>query len=107
MKGKGRIIGYWATTGIIALVFGWGGVLDIMTGPDVAAILTHLGYPLYMGKLIGVFKVVATVAVLIPGTPRLKEWAYAGIAVDLIGAAVSHLASGDGPAQVVPPLAFL
>lgn len=104
---KGKMIGYWITTGLIALAFGMGGVMDVMAGPDVATIMSHLGYPLYVARVIGVFKVVATAAVLVPGMPRLKEWAYAGIAVDLIGAAVSHISVGDGPKDFMPALFLL
>jgi uncharacterized membrane protein YphA (DoxX/SURF4 family) len=104
---KGKIIGYWITTGLVALAFGPGGVMDFMAGPEVAAIMSHLGYPLYMARILGVFKILGTVAVLAPGMARIKEWAYAGIAIDLIGAAASHWAVGDGPKDVLPPLVLL
>jgi uncharacterized membrane protein YphA (DoxX/SURF4 family) len=104
---KGKIIGYWVTTALVALAFGMGGVMDVMAGPDVAAIMTHLGYPLYVARIIGVFKVLGTVAVLAPGMARVKEWAYAGIAIDLIGAAASHAAVGDGPKDILPPVVLL
>lgn len=104
---KGKIIGYWVTTGLVALAFGFGGVMDFMAGPDVAVIMSHLGYPLYVARMLGVFKVLGTVALLAPGMGRLKEWAYAGIVIDLIGAAVSHWAVGDGPKDVLPPLVLI
>jgi hypothetical protein len=47
------------------------------------------------------------VAILAPRLPRVKEWAYAGIAFDLGGASVSHFAVGDSAANVIAPLVFL
>ena len=57
--------------------------------------MLDLGYPRYVVTLLGVWKLLGVLAILWPGFPRLKEWAYAGIAFDLSGAAVSHLAVGD------------
>lgn len=102
-----RNIGYWVTTGLTALAFGFGGVVDLMRGPDVVAGLAHLGYPLYFATLLGLWKVLGAVALLVPGFPRLKEWAYAGIFFDLTGAAFSHGASGDEAGKVLTPLVIL
>jgi DoxX-like family len=66
--------------------------------------LPSIGYPLYFGVLIGVWKVLGGVAIVAPRLARLKEWAYAGIFFDLTGAAVSHAASGDAAANVIVPL---
>ena len=49
------------------------------------------------------WKVLGAIAIVVPGFPRLKEWAYAGIFFDLTGTFVSHLAVGDGAAQAAPP----
>jgi len=102
-----RNIGYWVTTGLTALAFAFGGVMDLSRGPDVLAGLGHLGYPIYFATLLGLWKVLGAVAVLVPGFPRLKEWAYAGMLFDLTGAAFSHGASGDEPAKVITPLVIL
>jgi hypothetical protein len=69
-----------------------GGVRHLMLAPDLVAGITALGYPVYFIVLIGVWKLLGGVAILTPGLPRLKEWAYAGMFFDLTGAAVSHLA---------------
>jgi hypothetical protein len=104
---KTRKIVYWVTTSLVALVMAMGGVMDLMRGPEVAEIFGHLGYPLYFGAIIGFWKVLAAPALLAPGLPRLKEWAYAGIAFDLTGAAFSHASVGDDAGKVITPLVFL
>jgi uncharacterized membrane protein YphA (DoxX/SURF4 family) len=102
-----RNIGYWVTTGLVALAFAAGGVFDVSRSPDVVAGLTHLGYPLYFAILLGVWKVLGAVALVVPRFPRLKEWAYAGIFFDLTGASFSHASSGDGPGNVITPLVLV
>jgi hypothetical protein len=102
----GRMIAYWLTTSILIFVMGAGGVADILRIPAVTEGMTHLGYPVYFCVVLGVWKVLAAVAFPIPGTPRLKEWAYAGTFFDLTGAAASHFSVGDPPAKLVAPLLF-
>jgi len=101
-----RTIGYWLTTGFIALQFAVGGAFSIARPPEVLAGLAHLGYPAYFPIILGVWKLLGALALLAPRFPRLKEWAYAGIMFDLTGAAYSHAASGDGVADIVVPLVF-
>ena len=67
---------------------------------------TKLGYPAYMATIIGVAKLLGLATVLAPRLPRLKEWAYAGFCIDVLGAFFSHLAVGDYP-EMVAPLIFL
>jgi uncharacterized membrane protein YphA (DoxX/SURF4 family) len=104
---KYRNIGYWAATGLVALAFAFGGVMDIAHPPDVVAGLTHLGYPVYFATLLGIWKLLGAVALVVPGFGRVKEWAYAGIFFDLTGAAVSHAASGDDAGHVLTPVVIL
>jgi uncharacterized membrane protein YphA (DoxX/SURF4 family) len=101
---KGRKIGYWVTTGLVAAGMLAGGTADALAVPDAVAIFEKLGYPTYLLHLIGVAKVLAAITILLPKFPRLKEWAYAGIAIDLIGAAYSHAANGDAVADIMTPL---
>jgi uncharacterized membrane protein YphA (DoxX/SURF4 family) len=102
-----RMIGYWITTGLIALLFMFGGVMDLLAPPEVVTGLGDLGYPAYFARILGVWKVLGVVALLAPGFPRLKEWAYAGMFFDLTSASVSHAASGDELAKVITPLVVL
>jgi uncharacterized membrane protein YphA (DoxX/SURF4 family) len=104
---KFRNIGYWVATGLVALGFAFGGVMDVMGSPEVVAGMAHLGYPAYFATLLGIWKILAVIAILAPGFPRVKEWAYAGMFFDLTGAAVSHAVSGDPVGNVVTPLVLL
>jgi uncharacterized membrane protein YphA (DoxX/SURF4 family) len=105
---KARKIGYWVATVVVAfqvcLAGGVAGLLHVK--PQVEG-LTALGYPAYVLTLIGAWKVLGGVALLAPRYPRLKEWAYAGIAFDLSGAAFSHASVGDPAGKVVVPLVLL
>jgi uncharacterized membrane protein YphA (DoxX/SURF4 family) len=101
---KGRLIGYWVTTAIVAFVLLVGGVMDLVRPADAVELIAHLGYPMYFMTIIGFWKVLGAFAVVIPGAPRLKEWAYAGIVFDFTGALVSHAAIGDGAGRIIPPL---
>jgi hypothetical protein len=69
--------------------------------------IVALGYPDYFLTILGLWKVLAGLAILAPRLPRLKEWAYAGIAFDLTGAAFSHAAMGDSAAKIIVPLVLL
>jgi uncharacterized membrane protein YphA (DoxX/SURF4 family) len=76
-------------------------------GQGGADSLIHLGYPTYLLTILGVWKVLGVVAILIPKLPLLKEWAYAGFFFIMSGATFSHIASGDSAGQVFPSLLLL
>lgn len=81
---------YWVFTGLIAFMMLGSSIPDIMMHPmAVKGMHEELGYPLYFIAFIGVAKLLGVIAILVPGFPRLKEWAYAGFAFDLIGATYS------------------
>ncbi|MGY0036226.1 DoxX family protein [Pedobacter sp. NJ-S-72] len=69
--------------------------------------MTYLGYPIYFITLLGVWKVLGVVAVLIPKFPLLKEWAYAGFFFTMTGAVYSHIATGDSMNKIFPSLLLL
>ena len=100
-------IGYWATTGLVALGFAFGGLADLSRSPDVIAGLGHLGYPVYFATLLGVWKVLGAVAIVVPRFARLKEWAYAGMFFDLSGAFFSHASVGDPAPKLIAPVVLL
>jgi uncharacterized membrane protein YphA (DoxX/SURF4 family) len=102
-----RTVSYWICTGLLAALYLFGGVVDLMAPPDVVKGMAELGYPVYFARLLGVWKLLAVAALLAPGFARLKEWAYAGIMIDLTSAAVSHTAVGDPAAKVIIPLIIL
>ena len=105
---KGRNIAYWITTGLIAFFIGSGGgaqIAQYVGKPH--GVVPLLGYPMYFFGILGFWKVLGAIAILVPGYPRLKEWAYAGIFFDLTGAAVSCAAVGGYGAygfHVIAPL---
>jgi hypothetical protein len=76
-----------------------------MRVPQVVEGVTHLGFPLHFVTLLGVWKVLGGIAILVPGFARVKEWAYAGMFFDLTGAAIASVASGNAWWHIVAPLA--
>lgn len=99
-----RLIAYWITTAVTALVFVGGGIVDLLRGDAVLESLRTLGYPAYFATILGVWKVLGGIVVVLPRYPRLKEWAYAGMVFDLTAAAASHAAVGDPIRNVVTPI---
>ena len=85
---------YWVTTALLALELVLGGIWDVLRVSQVHVIIDRLGYPPYFLVILGIWKLLGAVAVIVPRFPRLKEWAYAGVVFDLTGALVSNLASG-------------
>jgi hypothetical protein len=106
---KGNTVWYWATTSLIALETFLGGVVDlrhgragVVSGPFVTQVVTNLGYPVYILAIVGIFKIPGAVTIVVPGFPRLKEWAYAGIVFELLGAVASHAARGNWGDSIAP-----
>ena len=98
---------YWLSTGLAGLALTAAGATSLMRAPQLVATMSHLGYPSYVATILGTWKLLGALAILAPGFPRLKQWAYAGIFFDLTGAAMSHAASGDPLRVVVVPLVLL
>jgi hypothetical protein len=108
MTTKAKNIVYWTTTGLIAFFIGGGGAAQIaqyLGKPH--GVVPVLDYPMYFFAILGFWKVLGAIAILVPRFPRLKEWAYAGIFFDLTGAAASCAAVGGYGAyafHVIAPL---
>ncbi|MGH7910922.1 MAG: DoxX family protein [Candidatus Dormibacteraceae bacterium] len=102
-----RALAYWVPTLLLAAELLGGGMTDTLHLPPFYAALVQLGYPGYVGVIIGVWKVLGAITVLAPRLPRLKEWAYAGAVFDLTGAAASYLAVGGSAGDLAAPLAFV
>ncbi|MGV0742039.1 DoxX family protein [Mycolicibacterium sp. XJ870] len=105
-RSKAVVVGYWATTGVIAVVLLAGGLADVLRRPETADGMQQLGYPLYFVSLLGTWKLLGAIAILAPRFPRLKEWAYAGAFYDFAGACTSHLISGSPVNHAVVPGIF-
>lgn len=108
MSKKNKII-YWVATLWLALGMvstGLGQLLKFngQGGPDMIA---HLGYPAYVLTILGIWKMVGVVALLIPKFPLLKEWAYAGFIFIMTGAMYSHIAVGDPVVELFPALLLI
>lgn len=88
---KIRIL-YWVFTGLFAALMLFSTVPNLFVSEDSIALITNqLGYPQYLIAFLGVAKLLGVIAILVPGFPRLKEWAYAGLFFDLIGATYSAI----------------
>ncbi len=86
---------YWVFTGLFGAFMLLSAIPDILVVPDaIRVIQTELGYPAYIIPFLGVAKTLGVIAILIPGYPRLREWAYAGLMIDLVGALYSLIAIG-------------
>jgi len=89
-----RAVVYWLATAAVVAESTVGGAWDIARLPYVADLVVHLGYPSYFLVLLGIWKVLAAIALLVPRRALLKEWAYAGCFFTYTGAIVSHLTTG-------------
>jgi uncharacterized membrane protein YphA (DoxX/SURF4 family) len=103
---KSRSIAYSVTTGVLAFVLLSGGLAELFRVQGTVDGVVHLGYPVYLVTILGVWKVLGAIAIVIPGTPRLKEWAYAGAFFDFTGAIASYIACGDGVVHMIGPAVF-
>lgn len=104
---KKRNILYWILTGTMAAFMLMGSIQDVLRVPAALAWFVHLGYPSYLLPFIGIAKILGVTAVVAPGTRRLKEWAYAGLVFDLLGATYSHISVGDSAAWLIPVIGLL
>ncbi len=98
---------YWISTGLIALLMLFSAVQSIINGPDAVKFITGLQYPAYFNPYLGVWKVLGVIALLVPGFPKIREWAYAGFTIDLISAIYSFIAVKTPASQWAPLLIFL
>jgi hypothetical protein len=101
---KRKAIWYWIITVILSFCIFSGGLAQAMQVKGVIEGFKPLGYPTYFISIIGVWKVLGIIAILIPGYPLLKEWAYAGIFFVMTGAVISHIASGNVSGQIIAPV---
>jgi hypothetical protein len=99
---------YWIFTGLMALMMGFGAVLNAMSTPESVTLISNtLGFPAFLVPFLGVAKLLAIAVILIPGMPALKEWAYAGLVYDLVGAIYSFISIGKPASEWSPILVFL
>jgi uncharacterized membrane protein YphA (DoxX/SURF4 family) len=106
MEKRNKII-YWIATIFLSIGMLAGGTQQMLQIGGYNEILTSLGYPLYLLSILGVWKILGVIAILIPRFPLLKEWAYAGFFFAMSGAFISHIVVGQAFAEAVPSLILM
>jgi uncharacterized membrane protein len=94
MAKRNKII-YWIATGLLALGMLQSGIFAVLRTKEWVDLVTGLGYPVYFLTILGTWKILGVIAILVPRFKLLKEWAYAGFFFAMTGAIASHLAVGD------------
>jgi pimeloyl-ACP methyl ester carboxylesterase len=99
-------IAYWVCTVLVVFFLGSGGLAYALQAPDVVAGVVALGFPVHFIVLLGIGKVLSSLAIALPRLPLIKEWAYAAIMFDLLGAASASFATGGEAWHVAAPLSI-
>jgi hypothetical protein len=99
-----KVLWYWIITAILSFCIFFGGLAQAFQAKEVVQGFKPLGYPTYFISIIGIWKILGVIAILIPKFPLLKEWAYAGIFFAMSGAVISHIASDDVKVQIIAPV---
>lgn len=86
---------YWIFTSLFAFIMLGSAIPDILVQPIAIEGFKKMGYPVYLLPFIGIAKLLGVIAILVPGFPRIKEWAYAGLVIDLVGATYSIMSSEE------------
>ena len=102
-------IAFWVLTLLVLLPTAGSGVAEVFTsGPEqTIKAMQVLGYPLYLMKILGTAKILGAMAILTGHSKMLKEWAFAGFAINFIGATASHLLAGDSAKAPMPFVFFI
>ncbi|MES2371560.1 MAG: DoxX family protein [Bacteroidota bacterium] len=106
MTKRNKII-YWIATIWLSLGMVSTGIVQLLKMKQETDMMTSLGYPLYLLTILGTWKLLGVIAVLIPKFPLLKEWAYAGFFFAMSGAVFSHFAVGDGGKEFFGPVLLI
>ena len=101
-----RKIAYWACTGLVATLSLFAGYAYLSGSPQAVEGFAHVGYPQQLRIILGIAKLLGAITLLVPGVPKLKEWAYAGFTFAWISAIVAHYLAKDGP-KALSPLVLL
>lgn len=106
MTKRNKIL-FWAATTWLALGMISTGIVQLIKMENEVINFTNLGYPIYLMTILGIWKILGTIAILVPKYPLLKEWAYAGFFFTMSGAIISHLAIGDEISTLLGPTLLL
>jgi len=107
MKYKTIKIWYWVVTIIFGLFMLYMGAAELMQLESAKLILTQLGYPLYLNYILGAAKILGVIFIFQNKWKTLKEWAFAGFAIDIVGAGASVALSGEGIIASLGMIPFL
>ena len=100
----GRKVIYWVTIGLLAALSVFAAFTYLSGSPEAVEGFAHVGYPQQLRIILGIGKLLGAIALIAPGVPKLKEWAYAGFTFAWISASVAHYLAKDGPAAFMPLL---
>lgn len=106
---KGKLMGYWSVTLLLAGSITLSGIGQLMQLGGNIELVTNIGFPLYITNILGTWKILGVIAIVVPRFPRLKEWAHAGLFFLMTGAALSHAFAndyGEYGFNVVLPLSY-
>lgn len=106
MKKVNKII-YWVSTIWLCFGMAFSGVLQIKQTDEERQLFDSLHYPHYFMVLLGIWKLLGVIAVLVPKFPLVKEWAYTGFFLAMSGAAVSHIVMGTPTTELIGPILTL
>lgn len=106
MKKRDKII-YWVATLWLALGMVSTAVVQLIKVEEEVTAIKALGYPVYLMTILGIWKILGVIAILLPKTPLLKEWAYAGFFFSMSGALFSHIAVKDSFGEIFPSVLLL
>ena len=98
---------YWILTGLLIPTIGIGSIFDITSNPESVKIITALGYPAYLTPFLGLARILALIALFTPKFTKLKEWAYAGLVFDTVGAIYSQIALNNPITNIIFPVIVL
>jgi hypothetical protein len=105
--GKAKKIIYWIATIWLCLGMFSSGLVQLLRVKEEVAFVLAMGYPVYFLTILGAWKMLGIVAVLVPKFPLVKEWAYAGFFFTATGALFSHLACGNPVTEMIGPMLLL
>lgn len=106
MAKRNKII-YWVATIWLSLGMVSTGIVQLIQMEEEVQKMNTLGYPSYFLIIIGVWKILGVIAVLVPKYALIKEWAYAGFFFLMTGAIFTHLAVADKALEYFGPTLLL
>jgi hypothetical protein len=102
-----RKVIYWVSTVLVAGPSLFGAFTYLTAAPEAVEGFAHVGYPQQLRVILGIAKLAGAIALIAPGFPTIKEWAYAGFTFAWIAASVAHYNAGDGAASLMPLVLLL